>query len=71
MTLTTDNATNNNTLFCDLIEVISQSEFNNLLNLKEQNTKNLKYIPYIAYIIQLSLQELLNKIRVSLINKDF
>ena len=51
MALTTDNATNNNILFRDLIGALSQSEFNNLLDLREQNTGSLEYILYIAYII--------------------
>jgi hypothetical protein len=65
LTITTDNASNNNTLIENVQEVIQSLQSSDSLSQPE-----IIRIPCVAHVIQLSLKELLGRIKANLKNKS-
>ncbi len=64
---TSDNVDNNNTMHEKLLRMLRTRTFDNV----HFNVRDIERVSCLAHVIQLTLRELLEKIRINLRNEDF
>ncbi len=67
LVITNDNVDNNNTMHEKLLRMLRSRMFDDV----EFNVKNIERVSCLAHVIQLTLRELLKKIRINSRNQDF